>query len=401
MISHEHLFRHSDTCSIKRTDDFMHKLSIAGSFSLLAVACLTIMVGCVIVPGLPGIARELGVEGAASWLVTVPSLGVIVFGPLAGRLIERQGLYKTLCLGLFAYGLLGVAGFLLHGPVAVFSDRLALGGATAMIMAAGTGLISEFYQGKARLTMIARQGMSIELGGVIFLFLGGVLASLGWQWPFLLYLTAWMLLVMVLLFIPRPVTIQHAVDSDKTVVPLALKAIFGSAALAMIVFFTGVIMLPLRLHQLGFDEAQTGYFLSFVSLVAVAAAAIMPRAAQRLGEYGTLNFAFVLYGLGHLAFATADTLTLMIEGGICLGLGFGLSIPLVNHMTIDQSPTQQRGRNLAYLSMAIFSGQFLSSFMEFMPGEPSRVFICAAVIALSTGPLIFVAHKRRWISQQA
>ena len=32
--------------------------------------------------------------------------------------------------------------------------------------------------------MIPSQGMLIELGGVIFLFIGGLLATLGWQWPF-------------------------------------------------------------------------------------------------------------------------------------------------------------------------------------------------------------------------
>jgi MFS family permease len=394
MISHDHLFRHSGYSSIMRTD-IMQKLSIAGSFSLLAVACLTIMVGCVIVPGLPTIARELGVEDAASWLVTVPSLGVIVFGPLVGRLIERQGLYRTLCQGLFVYGLLGVTGFVLHGPVAVFADRLALGGATAMVMAAGTGLISDFYQGSARLTMIARQGMSIELGGVIFLFLGGLLATLGWQWPFLLYLTAWVMLAMVLLFIPQPTATHSTVDADKTAVSLALKVVFGSGLLSMVVFFTGVITLPLLLHGLGLDEAQVGYFLSFTSLVAVLAAAIMPRAAQRLGEKGTLVFAFAFYVLAHLAFAFADSLTLIIEGGICLGLGFGLSIPLVNHMTIEQSPVPLRGRNLAYLSMAIFSGQFLSSFIEFVPGNQSMVFICAALIALCAGLLLLPLRKRK------
>jgi MFS family permease len=381
----------------------MQKLSIAGSFSLLAVACLTIMVGCVIVPGLPTIAGELGVAGAASWLVTVPSLGVIVLGPLAGKLIERQGLYRTLCLGLFIYGLLGAMGFLLHGPVAVFTDRFALGGATAMIMAAGTGLISEFYQGNARLNMIARQGMSIELGGVIFLFIGGVLTSVGWQWPFLLYLTAWVLLGMVLLFIPKPVPHPQARDNDKSraVVPLALKVVFCAALLSMMVFFTGVITLPLRLHDLGLDEAQVGYFLSFTSLVAVVAAAIMPRAARRMGEYGTLALAFVFYGLAHLAFATADALTLMIEGTVCLGIGFGLSIPLVNHMTIEQSAVQQRGRHLAYLSMAIFSGQFLSSFMEFVPGNQSLIFLCAAAIAWGAAIALLLAYKHRWITLQA
>jgi predicted MFS family arabinose efflux permease len=169
----------------------------------------------------------------------------------------------------------------------------------------------------------------------------------------------------------------------------------------MMVFFTGVITLPLRLHDLGLDEAQVGYFLSFTSLVAVVAAAIMPRAARRMGEYGTLALAFVFYGLAHLAFATADALTLMIEGTVCLGIGFGLSIPLVNHMTIEQSPVQQRGRHLAYLSMAIFSGQFLSSFMEFVPGNQSLIFLCAAAIAWGAAIALLLAYKRRWITLQA
>lgn len=374
----------------------MSKLSSTAAFSLLAVACLTIMVGCVIVPGLPGIARALGVDGAASWLVTVPSLGVILFGPLAARLIERQGLYRTLCFGLFAYGLLGLAGFLLHGPVAVFSDRLLLGGATATVMAGGTGLISEFYQGDARLQMIARQGMAIELGGVIFLAAGGLLASIGWQWPFLLYLTAWGLLAMVLLSIPRPALRQDKADVNTPVggVPRPLRTVLGVALLSMLVFFTGVIMLPVRLQALGLEDAQVGYFLAFTSLMAVAAAALMPKAVRKLGEFATLVLAFAFYGLAHGTFALADTVAAMICGGFCLGIGFGLSIPLVNHMTVEQSPAPQRGRQLAYLSMAIFSGQFLSSFMSLLPGAPSLIFSCAAALALATGAVLLIAHRR-------
>ena len=381
----------------------MQRLSVLGSFSLLAVACLTIMVGCVIVPGLPSIAHGLGVDGAASWLVTVPSLGVILLGPLAGKLIERQGPYKALCLGLFTYGLLGFIGFLLHGPVVVFADRFLLGGATAVIMAAGTGLISVFYEGQSRLHMIARQGMSIELGGVIFLFIGGLLASVGWQWPFVLYLTAWVMLAMVLSFIARPDTPlpNEASGTSSARVSSALKRVFACAMASMIVFFTGVITLPLRLKDLGLDESQVGYFLSFVSLVAVVAAALMPRAARRLGEHGTLAFAFVFYGLAHIAFACADALTLMIEGGICLGLGFGLSIPLVNHMTVEQSHVPQRGRHLAYLSMAIFAGQFLSSFMAFVPGNRSVVFLAAAGIAFAVSALLLLTLQRKRITAKA
>ena len=120
-------------------------LSALGSHTLLAVATLTIMVGCVIVPGLPAVAAQLGVGSGGSWLVTLPALGVVLFGPAAARLMERAGLRRALMLGLFLYGLLGAAGPYLRGAWLIYADRLLLGGATALVMAAGTGLISTFY----------------------------------------------------------------------------------------------------------------------------------------------------------------------------------------------------------------------------------------------------------------
>lgn len=69
-------------------------------------------------------------------------------------------------------------------------------------------------------------------------------------------------------------------------------------------------------------------------------------------------------------------------GGIVLGTAFGLSVLLVNHMTVERSHAQYRGRNLSYLTMAIFLGQFMASFMEFLPGEAITVFGFVAVLSL-------------------
>ena len=101
-------------------------------------------------PGLPAVAAQLGVGSGGSWLVTLPALGVVLFGPAAARLMERAGLRRALMLGLFLYGLLGAAGPYLRGIWLIYADRLLLGGATALVMAAGTGLISTFYTGRAR-----------------------------------------------------------------------------------------------------------------------------------------------------------------------------------------------------------------------------------------------------------
>jgi MFS family permease len=375
----------------------MKTLSKMGGFTLLAVACLTIMVGCVIVPGLPSIARQLGVEHASGWLVTLPSLGVVIFGPLAGRIAHRIGLYPSLCYGLFFYGLFGAAGVFMHGTVAVFADRILLGGATAIVMSTGTGMISVFFRGEQRMQMIARQGMSIELGGVIFLFIGGLLATAGWRWPFCLYLFAWILLGLVLAFVPK--TPAHGVaeeegEATQTQAPQAIRLTYMAAVFSMITFFTAIILLPLHFHALGITEAQTGYFLSFVSLVAVFAAWLMPKLIKRFSDFGTLCVAFACYGVAHLLFAFAPSMPLFILGGVALGCGFGFSIPLVNHLIVELSSLTQRAHNLARLSMAIFLGQFLSAFMGYLSQDTRTLFLAAGVFALGVCGF-FISQKRR------
>ncbi|KJV45077.1 permease [Pantoea sp. BL1] len=361
----------------------MTSIKSAGAVTLLAVSCLTIMVGCVIVPGLSDIAAQLRVSYLASWLVTLPALGVILAGPLAGRAIDRFGAYPMLLIGLFCYGGLGVAGVWLPGAVPQIIDRILLGGATAVVMSSGTGLIASFYQAEARLKMIARQGMAIELGGVVFLCVGGILASTSWRYPYGLYLFSWLLLMLVLICVPRPqqqmraeIIEEGVTDSDRR-----LRPVWLAAFCSMICFFTAVIMLPQRFALMGVSAAHIGYFLSFVSLVAVLAAALMPHVALQFGNYSTLIMAFICYLLAHLEFAAAPDVVLCLPGGILLGMGFGLSVPLVNHMTVEISQPQERGRQLARLSMAIFGGQFMAAFMTYLPGHLSMAFFAAAVLA--------------------
>ncbi|MGG4582505.1 hypothetical protein ACLPIA_02645 [Serratia nematodiphila] len=161
----------------------------------------------------------------------------------------------------------------------------------------------------------------------------------------------------------------------------------------MICFFTGIIIIPQHFHHMNIGAAQTGYFLSFISLIAVFAAALMPRLVALLRENGALGAAFVCYAAAHLLFASAHGTAAFVAGGILMGCGFGFSVPLVNHMTVEKSSPRTRGRNLAYLSMAIFSGQFLSSFMASIPGSSSAVFLGAADISIATILALTLARR--------
>jgi len=352
------------------------KPSIAAPL-LLATACLTIMVGCIVVPALSETAAALGVR-YASWLVTLPSLGVIVGSPLAGWLIVHRGARATLAGGLFFYGLLGAMAPLLSGPTAVYADRLLLGGATAAVMASGTALIAICWQEpQARLRLIAAQGMAIELGGVVFLALGGWLAARDWRLPFLLYLLAWVLPVLLAGVRPMPAA-KRAGDGSRPAWPLGVLA---TATAAMAVFFVGVLNLPASLATIGLASRGTGLFLAFVSLVAVVAASRLPALVRRLGESGTFVAAFACEALAFLVFAASPPLPTRCVGALLLGVGFGWSVPLANHAVVSRSTPATLGPLLAALSFALFLGQFLASFAEWIPGPANAPFFAAAALA--------------------
>jgi len=357
------------------------QLSRLGEITLLVISMLTIMVGAVLAPGLNSIAPALGVSKFAPLLITLPALGAILFASFFGKLIDSVGARKTLVMALWGYVLLGIGGIWMHGLLWVSIDRILLGGFAAGVMASGTAIISQWYHGKARLSVIAKQGMAIELGGVIILFLGGLLSEIDWRAPFLLYALALICLVLTAISIPRnapesaPVTVNEGDKIKENLWPILINAV-----LAMSLFFSMFITLPGHLGDLSYSEAETGYLLSFISLMAVLSALVMPRVVHAKSEKVTLFLAFISFAAAHAIFAIAETTSLLIIASVFAGTGFGFSIPLLNHATVERSSDANMGRNLAWFAMAVFSGQFLTSALEFLPVTDSGVFtVCGAI----------------------
>lgn len=364
----------------------MKELSAAGVFTLLLCSSLTIMAGTVLAPSLNEIAVHLGFSANPGWLITLPSLGVVVSAPLIGRLIDSKGPYTVLCWGLGPYALLGAAGAFFHNPYLAAADRFLLGTATAAVQAAGTGLIALFFSGRRRIQILAWQGMSIELGGVVFLTAGGLLGEFGWQFPFCIYLTGFLCLLLVISFIAAPES-QKVVHSNGAVpepVSAEIKLIIFFAALSMILFFTAFLGLPQLLPEnFNFTESQTGIFMGLISLLAVAAAGLMPQVLRYISEGMMLALGFGGFMAGLALFGLAVNLPALVLGAAAMGTGFGFTVPLLNHMAVEYSSNLNRGRNLGLFSMGIFGGQFLSSFIEMVSDDIKIVFLTGAALALA------------------
>lgn len=312
------------------------RITLPGIIALLLASSLTIMVGCAITPALPAIGQHYGMGRFSGWLVTTPALGVIVYALTLGRLTDRIGPWKTAIAGLSAYGILGIAGPLMPGKITLLADRFLLGIATAAVMTASTALI-----------------MSIR-------------------------------------HIPRPAdTGQDTADDTGAPAPRQHAwPVFALAFASMLTFFSAIVILPGHLQDnLGHSPTFTGGYLASLSLVAITAAALMPKVVARFGEHTALTLAFIAYGCAHLLFCTVENLPTLAAAALCMGTGFGFSIPLLASMTIACSPAGRRGTWLGYYAMATFSGQFLSSaLITCLSGKTA--FAAAALIAAATATAI-------------
>jgi len=355
------------------------------------------MVGSAIAPALPGIVAATDFNFSPSLLITLPALGVLIFAPVVGRLINRLGAFKLLALGLIPYAVLGVLGAYLENQYLLVVDRFLLGAATVAIQVSVTALIAQFFSGAYLMKIIAWQGMAIELGGVIFLSIGGMLGEWHWQAPFFIYVLALICLALMYYTLPKKSISEEKVSESTSNTSSSGKVwtIAVASLFAMVLFFVAFVTLPLYLDEIfDFSESTTGYFMAFISFIAILTASQMPKIATKLKAGNTVVLGFVFFTLGYLVFASAAQIYWLVVAAILVGIGFGLTVPLLNHMMLEASTTKTRGKNLGLYSMGIFGGQFLSTFVTFLSADYNTLFYITAILGSFIVLILFFAFRK-------
>lgn len=302
-----------------------------------------------------------------------------------------------LCSGLLPYAFLGFVGAYIGNDYVLMLDRFLLGGATVAVQVSVTSFIADFFTGERRMKLIAWQGMAIELGGVIFLSIGGMLGEYHWQYPFYIYLIALICFLLVLKTLPCHPNGKVGADGGadlKTDDNRRVRLVFYGAVLAMVLFFVGFVTLPLYLPSaFGFSESVTGYYMAFISVVAILTASQMPKVVVKMGDGNTIAMGFVFFLLGYACLAVSGNLVFLVLTTVFVGTGFGFTVPLLNHMMIEASSNKNLGKNLGLYSMGIFGGQFLSTFIDYVSDDYAMIYGFAAVLAFFIATGMFLAFK--------
>ncbi|CAN5370716.1 hypothetical protein BH23BAC1_BH23BAC1_31680 [soil metagenome] len=227
--------------------------------TLLLVSSLTIMSVITIAPALPQMAIAFSEVENAEFLVklilTLPALMIAIFAPITGRLIDRHGRLKILWLSLFFYALSGAGGYFLNNIYHIIISRAVLGMAVGMSMTIVITLIADYFEGIERQKFVGLQIAFMSLGGILFIGLGGILADFGWRYPFLIYLSAILILPLSVTFLFEPVAVQKRQQFSQNIeAPRIIWMLFINTMIMWIIFFLIPVQIPFHLKGIGIEK---------------------------------------------------------------------------------------------------------------------------------------------------
>lgn len=333
--------------------------------TVLAAATLTIMAAAIIAPSLPAMREVFSGTPGAGLLVrlalTVTSLAIAISAPLSGIIADRVGRRPLLLTGLVLYAVTGTAGFFVNDLYLLLVTRAGLGLAVGGIMTAVSTLITDWFSGPDRASFLGLQQASASLGGVVFLPLAGLLATVNWQAPFWIYSASAIVAVFAVVSLREPHRSSPAVsETQRTRLPGRIIGVYVLALVATLVFYMAPTQLPFLLEGFGSGPAVIGAVVAGSTLTSVAGALAFPRLRKRLSPTAITTLSVALLGLGWLLVGTAGTVAQVVAGLLVGGFGVGFVVPNLNLRLAEFADPAHRGRVLSGLVTGIFLGQFLS-----------------------------------------
>ena len=341
--------------------------------TLLLTSTLTVMSGATIAPCLPAMQEYFANVENSGLLVrlvlTIPALFIAIGGLFADRLIERLGRKPLLIASTLIYGIAGGSGFILNSLETILIGRAILGISVAGVMTGVTALIADYYTGQKRTNFMGLQAAFMGLGRVVFLSVGGFIANLNWRFPFLIYLSAWIILLAIALTLHEPKREANNQTKDSSLVTqtqpnmpmVVLAMIYGIALFYMLAFYLIPVQLPFYLQTLSNSSASAiGLAIAASTLASAIASLRYGFVKERLGFVSIVVLAFAIAAVGYLIIGIAGSYNIVLIGLITAGLGFGLLMPNLNVWLSSIIPNALRGKALGGLTTFFFLGQFLS-----------------------------------------
>jgi ACDE family multidrug resistance protein len=334
------------------------------------VNLMIMMTMAVIVPAFPGIMQKFNIdENAVGLLITAFSIPTFIFGPMGGVIADRLGRKKVLVTSLLIFGIFGIAcSFAPNFPVLVVVRTLQGIGA-APLLSINMTIISDIFSENERAYALGFNNTVMYIGYIFYPLLGGALAGLAWNYPFLLYVFALPLGLIALFYmkVPEP----EAVQSLRSYLGSALKYLKSwkvvwlcAATVITFILLYGVFLVYFILLLSDKFKATPfiiGLFVSTIGIFTAISSTQVGRLSARFPSMVIVSLAFTVYVISIALVPLMPRLWLCLIPTILFGVVHGLNIPSLAVIAAGVAPLENRAGFMAIQTTMVPLGMTLAA----------------------------------------
>ncbi|KLU59643.1 putative 3-hydroxyphenylpropionic transporter MhpT [Peptococcaceae bacterium CEB3] len=299
---------------------------------------------------------------------TVPSLISIPVSIIGGGMAGKSVKYRTLVLfATLMFSLGGAVPYFLHDFTQILVARGFFGLGLGLIMPLNSALIFNLVDPDKQANVMGINGVVMNIGGIVLQLLGGVLASVRWNYSFLAHALGLLSFIILLLYLPEPEKTAIPSGSAGTAKAERLKmpaSVYGWAlvfAIMTILDYPSLTNMSSVLLTIKANAAVAGVVLMFMTVGGMAAGAVFGKIYQKAGRQ-TLNIGLVSFAASQILFSFSQSVPLLIVGEALLGIGLTLCMSSIYMLAGASVHPSQTPMAMSIIVSGMSLGGFLSGY---------------------------------------
>lgn len=241
--------------------------------------------------------------------------------------------------------------------------------------------------------MLGYNSCIAQIGVAGYPLIGGALAVLGWNYPFLLFFISMIIGALALKYLNLPENRSNQELKDylsnslKSLLNYEVMFIFVISIITFITFYGSyVTYFPILLEEkFAKSSVVIGAIMSVMAIVTAITASRLRRLVDRFGIRRLLVAAFMFYGLGLSLMPLIRDIYVFIIPITAFGIGHGLSIPCIYNLLAGIAPAEYRATYMSVNGSVFRLGQTLGPIIMgavYSAGGIDAVFFVGAVCSL-------------------
>ena len=342
----------------------MSRMTKTVTATILSMSLLTVMAAAAIAPAM-GIIRQhfaSAPDMLVQLIISLPALFIILtnllFLPISRVLRTRA----IAIIGLVLYVAAGTGCFFVDNIYLLLVMRALLGVSVGLIMPLSTGLLSYFYPPEEQARLMGLSAAMNQMGGVVGTLLAGMLASIAWNYAFLVYLFGLIALVMIVCWLPNE-KLGSSNKRGKVFEPRQLlkfhPSVIGMLLLTMVFFVFPTNFAIITSRQLQLDTTAITLIMVALDLLAFFVGLVFGHLMHRF-RTSIKFFPPIVLIIGYAFYAEASNVAMLLIGSAFIGVGNGIGVPYLLTIASIKGGKNSATTVMPLLSASLYLGQFIS-----------------------------------------